>query len=236
MVSQVKLIAEPWDVGEGGYQVGNFPGLWTEWNGKYRDTVRDYWRGRARDARRVRLPADRIVGPLRGHRPPAAAPASTSSPRTTASRWTTWCPTTRSTTRPTARTTATAKATTGRGTAASRARPTIPDILALRGQQMRNIMATLMLSQGTPMIAHGDEIGRTQQGNNNVYCQDSEIAWMDWSLRETNADLLDVHPQGHRAAQEPPGVPPSAVLRRQADPHRRPGPRHRLADPGRRRR
>ena len=66
-----------------------------------------------------------------------------------------------------------------------------PEILALRGKQMRNIMATLMLSQGTPMIAHGDEIGRTQRGNNNVYCQDSEMSWMDWSLCETNADLLE---------------------------------------------
>ena len=78
-----------------------------------------------------------------------------------------------------------------------------PDILALRGKQMRNIMATLMLSQGTPMISHGDEIGRTQRGNNNVYCQDSELSWMDWSLCETNADLLDVHPHGHRAAPGP---------------------------------
>jgi glycogen operon protein len=66
-----------------------------------------------------------------------------------------------------------------------------PDILALRGKQMRNIMGTLMLSQGTPMISHGDEIGRTQRGNNNVYCQDSEISWMDWSLCEKNADLLE---------------------------------------------
>ena len=108
-----------------------------------------------------------------------------------------------------------------------------PEILALRGKQMRNIMATLMLSQGTPMIAHGDEIGRTQQGNNNVYCQDSEISWMDWSLCETNADLLEFTRKVIAVPQEPSGVPASTVLRGQADPHRRPGPRHRLAHPGR---
>jgi len=106
-----------------------------------------------------------------------------------------------------------------------------PEILALRAKQMRNIMGTLMMSQGTPMISHGDEIGRTQKGNNNVYCQDSELSWMDWSLCEKNADLLAFTPQGRPAAQESSGVPQAAVLRGRADPQRRPGPRHRLADP-----
>ena len=125
VVSQVKLIAEPWDVGDGGYQVGNFPPLWTEWNGKYRDTVRDFWRGEPRHARRVRLPAHRLQRPLRGRRPHARSPVDQLRHRaTTASRCATWSPTTTSTTRPTARTTATARATTGPGTAASRARPT----------------------------------------------------------------------------------------------------------------
>ena len=125
VVSQVKLIAEPWDIGPGGYQVGNFPPQWTEWNGAYRDTVRDFWRGEP-VARRVRLPAGRLLRPLRALRSPARSPASTSSPPTTASRCATSSPTTRSTTRPTARTTTTARATTARGTTASRARPTTP--------------------------------------------------------------------------------------------------------------
>ena len=123
VVSQVKLIAEPWDVGEGGYQVGNFPPLWTEWNGKYRDTVRDFWRGEPGT-----LPefASRLTGSSDLYAATAAArsPRSTSSPATTASPCTTWSPTTTSTTRPTARTTATAPTTTGPGTTAPRARPT----------------------------------------------------------------------------------------------------------------
>ena len=84
------------------------------------------------------------------------------------------------------------------------------------------------------MISHGDEIGRTQRGNNNVYCQDSDISWMDWSLCEKNADLLAFTRKVVALAQDAPGVPQAPVLRGQADPHRRPGPRYRVADPGRR--
>lgn len=125
VVSQVKLIAEPWDVGEGGYQVGNFPPLWTEWNGKYRDTVRDLWRGEPRTLAEF---AGRLTGSSDlyqddGRRP---WPRSTSPPATTASPCTTWSRTTTSTTTPTARATGTARATTGPGTAAPRARPTHP--------------------------------------------------------------------------------------------------------------
>ena len=126
VLSQVKLIAEPWDVGQGGYQVGNFPVRWTEWNGKYRDCVRRFWKG---DGGTVSEFATRLSGSsdLYQHdRPRARMRASTSSPATTASRWTTWSATTRSTTRPTARRTATAPTTTIAGTAASRARPTTP--------------------------------------------------------------------------------------------------------------
>ena len=125
VVSQVKLIAEPWDVGPGGYQVGGFPPQWTEWNGKYRDTVRDFWRGEPS----LGEFASRLVGllrPLRELRAPARWRASTSSPPTTASRCATWCPTTTSTTTPTARTATTARATTAPGTTASRVRPTTP--------------------------------------------------------------------------------------------------------------
>ena len=124
VLSQVKLIAEPWDVGPGGYQVGNFPVLWSEWNGIYRDTMRDFWRGQASAASSPRA----WRAPRTCTRPTAATRSrrSTSSPPTTASRSPTSSPTTRSTTRPTSRTTATAPTTTAPGTAASRARPTIP--------------------------------------------------------------------------------------------------------------
>ena len=163
VVSQVKLIAEPWDVGEGGYQVGNFPPLWSEWNGKYRDTVRDFWRGEpaivGEFAYRLTGSSDLYQADGRG----ARRPASTSSPPTTASRCATSSPTTRSTTRPTARTTTTARATTARGTAASRAPPTTPTCSTLRARQQRNLLATLFLSQGVPMLLGGDEIGRTQR-------------------------------------------------------------------------
>ena len=185
MVSQVKLIAEPWDIGEGGYQVGNFPGLWTEWNGKYRDTVRDYWRGEPATLGEFasRLTGSSDLYEATGRRPSASINFVTCHDGFTL---TTWCPTTRSTTRPTARTTGTARATTGRGTAASKAPPTIRTSSRCGRKQMRNIIGTLMLSQGTPMLSHGDEIGRTQKGNNNVYCQDSETrGWTGRCARPT---------------------------------------------------
>ena len=161
---QVKLIAEPWDVGEGGYQVGNFPPLWSEWNGKYRDTVRDYWRGERPDAGRVRLPAHRLepTSTRTTARRPYASDQLRHRPRRLHARR----PrrrTTTSTTRPTARTTTTARRTTARGTAASRARPTTREINELRSRQQRNFLATLLLSQGVPMLLGGDEIGRTQR-------------------------------------------------------------------------
>ena len=232
VVSQVKLIAEPWDIGEGGYQVGNFPGLWTEWNGKYRDTVRDYWRGEPATLGEFasRLTGSSDLYEATGRRPSASInfvtchdgfpladlvsynekhnEANGEDNRDGESHNRSW-------------------------NCGVEGPTDDPEILALRGKQMRNIMGTLMVSLGTPMISHGDEIGRTQRGNNNVYCQDSEISWMDWSLCETNADLLDVHPQGDRVPQEASGVQAQAVLRGQAHPQRRPVPRHRVADPGR---
>ena len=131
VVSQVKLIAEPWDVGEGGYQVGNFPPLWSEWNGKYRDTVRDFWRGTDQTLAEF---AYRFTGCSDLYEAARAGPsrASTSSPRTTGSRCAIWSPTTTSTTRPTARTTATARATIDRGTAASKGPTDDPKVNALR--------------------------------------------------------------------------------------------------------
>ncbi|OZC61471.1 glycogen debranching protein GlgX [Rhodococcus sp. 14-2470-1a] len=190
VVSQVKLIAEPWDVGEGGYQVGNFPGLWTEWNGKYRDTVRDYWRGEPATLGEFasRLTGSSDLYEATGRRPGASINFVIAHDGFTLHDLVSY----------------NEKHNDANGEdnndGESHNRswncgvegPTDdPEILDLRARQIRNIMATLLLSQGTPMIAHGDELGRTQQGNNNVYCQDSELAWMDWSLAETNADLIE---------------------------------------------
>ena len=182
VLSQVKLIAEPWDVGEGGYQVGNFPPLWTEWNGRYRDTVRDFWRGAsatlAEFAYRLTGTSDlyeataaaRRQHQLR-HRPRRLHPARPGLLQPQAQRGQRRGQPRR---RPT---------TTTPGTAASRATTDDPTILALRARQQRNLLATLLLSQGVPMLLGGDEMGRTQRGNNNAYCQDNEISWLDWDRR-----------------------------------------------------
>lgn len=190
VVSQVKLIAEPWDVGEGGYQVGNFPPLWTEWNGKYRDTVRDYWRGEPSTLGEFasRLTGSSDLYEATGRRPLASINFVIAHDGFTLRDLVSY----------------NEKHNTANGEdnrdGESHNRswncgvegPTDdPEILELRARQQRNILATLFLSQGTPMLAHGDEMGRTQQGNNNVYCQDSELAWMDWTLAERNAELME---------------------------------------------
>ncbi len=232
VVSQVKLIAEPWDIGEGGYQVGNFPGLWTEWNGKYRDTVRDYWRGEPATLGEFasRLTGSSDLYEATGRRPSASINFVTCHDGFTLRDLVSYNEKHNEANGEDNRDGESHNRSWNCGVEG----PTDdPDILALRGKQMRNIVGTLMLSQGTPMLSHGDEFGRTQNGNNNVYCQDSEVSWMDWSNCETNARPACLHPQGDRVAQAPSRVPPAAVLRGQADPHRRPGPRHRLVDPGR---
>jgi isoamylase len=189
VVSQVKLIAEPWDIGEGGYQVGNFPGLWTEWNGKYRDTVRDYWRGEPATLGEFasRLTGSSDLYEATGRRPSASINFVVAHDGFTLNDLVSY----------------NEKHNEANGEDNQDGEsynrswncgvegPTDdPEILDLRHRQMRNIIATLMLSQGTPMIAHGDEMGRTQHGNNNVYCQDSELSWMDWSLIDKNSDQL----------------------------------------------
>jgi isoamylase len=189
VVSQVKLIAEPWDVGEGGYQVGNFPSLWTEWNGKYRDTVRDYWRGEPATLGEF---ASRITGSsdlyeATGRRPSASINFVTCHDGFTLADLVSYNEKHNEANGDDNRDGESYNRSWNCGVEG----PTDdPEILALRARQMRNFMASLMVSQGTPMIAHGDEIGRTQLGNNNVYCQDSELSWMDWSLVDKNADLL----------------------------------------------
>ena len=164
----VKLIAEPWDASMDGYLVGSFPPPWVEWN----DTLpRHHARLLApRPARpRGRLPAVRLLGPVRRRRAVAVRLGELRDRPRRLHACATWCPTTTSTTRPTARATGTAPTTTGPGTTASRARPTTPRSLALRRRQAANLMATLCLSSGCPMITAGDERGRTQRGNNNAY-------------------------------------------------------------------
>jgi isoamylase len=187
VVSQVKLIAEPWDVGPGGYQVGNFPPQWTEWNGKYRDTVRDFWRG---EPATIGEFAARITGSAdlyesSGRRPVASINFVTAHDGFTLRDLVTYSE---------KHNEANGDDNTdgenhNRSWNCGVEGPTDdPAIIALRAQQRRNLLATLFLSQGVPMLAHGDEIGRTQRGNNNGYCQDNELTWMDWS--DIDVDLL----------------------------------------------
>ena len=189
VVSQVKLIAEPWDVGEGGYQVGNFPGLWTEWNGKYRDTVRDYWRGQPATLGEFasRLTGSSDLYEVTGRRPSASINFITAHDGFTLNDLVSYNDKHNEANEEDNRDGESHNRSWNCGVEGP---SDDPDIAALRSRQMRNFWATLMISQGTPMIAHGDEIGRTQNGNNNVYCQDSELSWMDWSLVDTNSDLL----------------------------------------------
>jgi isoamylase len=187
VVSQVKLIAEPWDIGEGGYQVGNFPPLWSEWNGKYRDTVRDFWRGTdqtlAEFGWRFTGSSDLYQGT--GRRPYASVnfitahdgfplqdlvsyndkhnEANGEENRDGENHNRSW-------------------------NCGAEGPTDNPDVVSLRRRQMRNFLTTLLLSQGVPMLLGGDEMGRTQQGNNNAYCQDNEISWYDWE--HVDKDLL----------------------------------------------
>ncbi|HYY09507.1 MAG TPA: glycogen debranching protein GlgX, partial [Kineosporiaceae bacterium] len=189
VISQVKLIAEPWDVGEGGYQVGNFPPLWTEWNGKYRDTVRDFWRGEPSTlgefASRITGSSDLYQGD--GRHPIASINFVTAHDGFTLRDLVSYNDK--------------HNEANGEGGADGESHNRSwncgvegetdhEDVLALRARQQRNFLTTLLLSQGVPMILHGDEMGRTQQGNNNVYCQDNELSWVDWSPDEARAQLL----------------------------------------------
>jgi isoamylase len=189
VLSQVKLIAEPWDVGPGGYQVGNFPVLWSEWNGIYRDTVRDYWRG----ATGVGGFAGRFTGSsdlyqLDGRRPFASINFVTAHDGFTLADLVSYNEKHNE-----------ANLEDNRdGTNDNRSwncgveGPTDdPEVLALRRRQQRNFLATLLLSQGVPMLLGGDELGRTQRGNNNAWCQDNELSWVDWELDDERMELLE---------------------------------------------
>jgi glycogen operon protein len=179
VVSQAKLIAEPWDVGEGGYNVGGFPPLWTEWNGKYRDLMRDYWRGEPETLAEF---ASRLTGSADlyqhdGRRPLASINFITAHDGFTLHDLVSYND----------------KHNDANGEGGNdgeshnsswncgvEGETDDLEVVALREQQKRNFLTTLLLSQGVPMLLHGDELGRTQSGNNNVYAQDNELAWIDW--------------------------------------------------------
>lgn len=189
VLCNVKLIAEPWDIAEGGYQVGQFPLLWSEWNGRYRDTMRDFWRGMDETLAEF---AYRFLGSpdlyeINGRRPHASINFITAHdgfPLHDLVRYDQkhnqangedsrdGCDDNRS------------------WNCGVEGETDDPKILALRERQKRNLMTTLMLSQGIPMLVMGDEMGRSQGGNNNPYCQDNEISWLDWGLQQKNAEQL----------------------------------------------
>jgi isoamylase len=189
VISQVKLIAEPWDVGEGGYQVGNFPPLWTEWNGKYRDTVRDFWRGEPSTLGEF---ASRITGSSDLYQDDGRHPIASINFVTAHDGFTL---------RDLVSYNEKHNEANGEGgvdgeshnrswNCGVEGETDDEAVLALRARQQRNFLTTLLLSQGVPMILHGDEMGRTQNGNNNVYCQDNELSWVEWGPDEAKAQLL----------------------------------------------
>lgn len=183
VVSQVKLIAEPWDVGPGGYQVGNFPPQWTEWNGQYRDTVRDFWRGEPQALGEF---ASRLTGSAdlyehSGRRPVASVNFVTAHDGFTLRDLVSYNDKHNEANGEEGRDGADDNRSYNFGVEG----PTDdPAVLTLRARQQRNFLATLLLSQGVPMLLHGDEIGRTQHGNNNGYAQDNETTWMDWDAAD----------------------------------------------------
>ena len=189
VISQVKLIAEPWDLGDGGYQVGNFPPLWTEWNGKYRDTVRDFWRGEAASLGEF---ASRLTGSsdLYAHsarRPIASINFVVAHDGFTLRDLVSYNDKHNDANGETNKDGENHNRSWNCGVEGESDND---EINTLRGQQQRNFLTTLLLSQGVPMIAHGDEVGRTQGGNNNAYCQDNELAWIDWNLAKSESQLL----------------------------------------------
>ncbi len=190
VLSQVKLIAEPWDVGEGGYQVGNFPILWTEWNGKYRDTVRRFWKG---DEGQIDDLAYRLTGSSdlyehSGRRPYASINFVTAHDGFTLRDLVSYNDKHNEANSEENRDGHNENLSWNHGVEGPTNDPVIP---ALRERQQRNFLATLLFSQGIPMLLAGDEISRTQLGNNNAYCQDNEISWVDWNLDASQQQLLE---------------------------------------------
>ncbi len=180
VVSRVKLIAEPWDVGEGGYQVGGFPPLWTEWNGKYRDTVRDFWRGEPGSLPEfaARFTGSSDLYEADNRRPIASINFVTAHDGFTLEDLVSYNDKHNEANGEDNRDGESHNRSWNHGV---EGQTDDSDVHVLRERQKRNFLTTLLLSQGVPMLAHGDELGRTQQGNNNVYCQDNELSWIDWA-------------------------------------------------------
>lgn len=190
VIAEVKLIAEPWDVGEGGYQVGNFPLLWSEWNGKYRDTVRDFWRGEDRTLAEFayRFTGSSDLYQSNGRRPHASVNFITAHDGFTLTDLVSYNDK--------------HNELNGEGNwdgeshnrswnCGAEGETDDPDILALRDKQRRNFLVTLILSQGVPMLVSGDELGKSYNGNNNPYCQDNELTWLNWDLKTQNSQLFN---------------------------------------------
>jgi len=207
-LSQIKLIAEPWDVGPGGYQVGNFPIRWAEWNGRYRDAMRSFWRGDGGSASELayRLTGSSDIYENDGRKPYMSINFVTCHDGFTLADLVSYCQ----------------KHNEANGeenrdgndnnlsfNCGIEGATDDPEIRSLRAKHQRNLLATLLLSQGTPMLSHGDERGRTQLGNNNGYCQDNPLSWLDWRLDDERRGLLEftkkltalrlAHPVLHRA-------------------------------------
>jgi isoamylase len=189
-VSQVKLIAEPWDVGEGGYQVGNFPPLWTEWNGKYRDTVRDLWRGKPSTVPEFafRLTGSSDLYENSARRPVASINFVTCHDGFTLRDLVSYNVKHNDANGESGRDGTNDNRSWNCGVEGPSADPAVTE---LRARQVRNFLATLFCSQGVPMLTAGDEMGRTQLGNNNAYCQDNELSWVDWDSPERDQALTD---------------------------------------------
>ncbi len=189
VLRRVKLIAEPWDVGPGGYQVGEFPPLWTEWNDKYRGCVRDFWRGATSIGELGwRLSGSADLYASEGRRPFASINFVTCHDGFTLHDLVTYESKHNEANLEGNRDGTNDNRSSNYGVEGEKADRRI---IALRRRQVRNILSTLLLSTGVPMIAAGDEMGRTQRGNNNAYCQDNDISWIDWDLDAEQADLLD---------------------------------------------
>jgi isoamylase len=188
VLSQVKLIAEPWDVGPGGYQVGNFPLLWSEWNGIYRDVMRDFWRGQAS----VGEFASRLTGSSDLYEDDGRHPFASINFITAHDGFTLRDLVSYNSKHNEANLEDNRDGTDDNRSwnCGAEGETDDPAVNELRARQQRNFLTTLILSQGTPMLLGGDEFGRTQHGNNNAWCQDSEVSWFDWSLLEENAELF----------------------------------------------
>ncbi len=232
VVSQVKLIAEPWDIGEGGYQVGNFPPLWTEWNGKYRDTVRDYWRGEPGTLGDFasRLSGSSDLYEHSGRKPIASVNFVTAHDGFTMRDLVSY----------------NEKHNEANGednndgeshnrswNSGAEGETDDPAVQALRARQQRNFLVTLLLSQGIPMVLHGDELGRTQQGNNNVYAQDNELSWMNWDLEDWQQELLAFTKRVVKLRNEHPVFRRRRFFAGEVTRAGRRGRGHRLVQPGR---